>query len=91
MEDKKSPSESPSSAIQLLKILLAFSLGIAISLYFLGYIIGRWLDARYGTGSLFAMIGYLVAIFLSFYRLIKDFSALDKKSKKPKGPNGREE
>jgi len=82
MAEKKTPSESTSSPIQLLKILLSFSFGIAVGLYFLGYVIGRWLDARYGTGSLFAVIGYLLAIFLSFYRLIKDFSAFDKKSKK---------
>lgn len=83
MAEKKTPPGSTSSPIQLLKVLLSFSVGIVVGLYFLGYVIGRWLDVRYGTGSLFAMIGYLVAIFLSFYRLIKDFSALEKKSKKP--------
>ena len=58
---------------------------IGISVYILGFLLGAWLDDKLGTGPLFTIIGALIAIASSFYRLIHDFMILDRWEKEHKG------
>ncbi|HHV08260.1 MAG TPA: AtpZ/AtpI family protein [Firmicutes bacterium] len=47
-----------------------FTLGIAIGII-ASYYFGSWVDARYGTGSVFSTLLVLVAIVGGFYNLYR--------------------
>ncbi len=82
-KDNNQQIESPPNKVW--QICLSFGLTIGISVYILGFLLGAWLDDKLATSPLFTIIGSLLAIVSSFYRLIHDFMALDKWEKAHKG------
>lgn len=58
------------SRIQWILTASTFTLSIAISIV-ASYYLGSWIDARYGTGSIFSSILVLVAIVAGFYNLYR--------------------
>ncbi len=82
-KDNNQQIESPPNKVW--QICLSFGLTIDISVYILGFLLGAWLDDKLATSPLFTIIGSLLAIVSSFYRLIHDFMALDKWEKAHKG------
>ena len=69
------PSKDPRPSIQLSFIGLAasFGLGLAIRL-FLAYLAGSWLDKQLGIAPYGLLLAVLLAIFLSFWSLLRHFS-----------------
>ena len=82
-KDNHQQIDSPPNKVW--QICLSFGLTIGISVYILGFLLGAWLDDKLGTGPLFTIIGALIAIASSFYRLIHDFMILDRWGKEHKG------
>jgi F0F1-type ATP synthase assembly protein I len=66
------------------QIGITFGLTIGLSIYILGVLFGGFLDEKFSTQPLFTIIGTLLAIAASFYRLIRDFSAIERSKKKNK-------
>ncbi|NLG86655.1 MAG: AtpZ/AtpI family protein [Firmicutes bacterium] len=56
--------------VQWILTASTFTLSIALAIIF-GYYVGGWLDARYGTGSIFSSLLVLVAIIGGFYNLYR--------------------
>ena len=79
MSDKP---DKPGISLNFLKITLTFGVGLALRIYILGVWGGGFLDNYFGTKPFITLIGILLAIFLSFYKLI---TALPVKTKKPPG------
>ncbi len=67
---------------KFLSVCVSFGLTIGILIYFLGVVLGGWLDLHFGTDSWFTIGGVLLAIFCSFFELIQALKALDKAEKK---------
>ena len=82
-KDNHQQIDSPPNKVW--QICLSFGLTIGISVYILGFLLGAWLDDKLGTGPLFTIIGALIAIASSFYRLIHDFMILDRWEIEQKG------
>lgn len=58
------------SRIQWILHASTFTLSIAIAVIAC-YYLGNWIDARYGTGSIFSSLLVLVAIIGGFYNLYR--------------------
>ena len=76
---KKNPNDTFTK--KYWQIGITFGLTIGLAIYILGVLLGGFLDEKFVTQPLFTIIGTLLAIFASFYRLIHDFSALEKNKK----------
>jgi len=63
-------------------VCLNFGLTLGLSIYILGALIGVRLDEKLHTYPLFVILGTLIAILASFYRLILDVKALEKPTNK---------
>ena len=85
MTKKDNHQQIDSPPKKVWQICLSFGLTIGISVYILVFLLGAWLDDKLGTGPLFTIIGALIAIASSFYRLIHDFMILDRWEKEHKG------
>ncbi len=85
MQGRKTPQSTDSPPNKTWQICLSFGLTVGIAVYLLGFLFGAWLDDTWGTKPLFTIIGALIAIASSFYRLIHDFMVLDKWQKEHKG------
>jgi len=59
--------------IDMLKTCGAFGLTLGLQIYIIGVLAGGWLDKKLGTEPAFLLAGILIAVFISFYRLISDF------------------
>lgn len=61
------------------QIGITFGLSIGLTIYILGILLGGYLDDRFASEPLYMIIGTVVAILASFYRLIHDLSKLDRR------------
>lgn len=59
------------SQFYFLQIALSFTLSLGVSIFLFGIIAGGYLDRYFNTYPYITFIGIIIAIFLSFYRLIK--------------------
>jgi len=63
------------SAKKFWQICVGFGLTLGISIYILGFLVGAYFDERFNSQPVFLIIGTLLAIASSFYRLIRDLNA----------------
>lgn len=61
------------------QVCVSFGLTLGISIYILGFLIGTYFDEKFNSKPVFLIIGTLLAIFSSFYRLIRDLNACYKR------------
>jgi len=65
-------------------IAINFGLTLGLTIYILGMLIGVRLDEKLQTSPLFVILGTLIAIGASFYRLILEVKALEKPAQNKK-------
>ena len=66
------------------QIGITFGLTIGASIYLVGILFGDYLDEKFDAYPIYTLVGTLLAVFASFYRLVHDFALLDKSKKKDK-------
>ena len=59
------------SQFYFMQIALSFGLGLGVRIFVFGFIGGGFLDDYFGTYPYITFLGILLAIFMSFYRLLK--------------------
>jgi len=64
--------------LMLVQETAVFGVSTGLRIYILGPLAGSWLDDRLATGSLFLLIGVLVAIVISFWRLLRALKRVDR-------------
>lgn len=74
--DHKKPNESydhqdSAPVYSFLRIASTFGITLAMNIYILSFLLGGWLDERYGTSILFRLILLFVAIISAFMYLWK--------------------
>lgn len=67
--------------LMLVQEATIFGVSTGLRIYILGPFLGSWLDDRLATGSVFLLIGVLVAIVISFWRLLEALKKVDRYQK----------
>lgn len=79
---KKADLKKTTALVKGWAVAINFGLTLGISIYILGAFIGVRLDDKLHTAPLFVILGTLIAIVASFYRLISGVKALEKPTNK---------
>jgi len=77
--DQKKNNESGNKRLWV--ICANFGLSVGITIYILGFLLGGWLDDKWGCAPICTLCGVLLAIACCFARLIYSISALDNSRK----------
>ncbi|MEG1500345.1 MAG: AtpZ/AtpI family protein [Clostridiales bacterium] len=77
----KNSSQYSSPILILLRVTLTFGIGTALRIYILAVLGGNWLDQELGCQPLFFILGFLIAIIISFYHLFEALRLLDRSEK----------
>ena len=67
------------TTFQALAVASQFGISLAVSVV-LGYVVGHWLDDRFGTGIIFTLIGVLLGLVAAVSNTVRLYRALIRKS-----------
>jgi|WetSurMetagenome_2_1015567.scaffolds.fasta_scaffold196468_2 F0F1-type ATP synthase assembly protein I len=74
---KRISEENDYAVKRFWQVALSFGVTLGIFIYVLGFLIGAYCDEKLGTTPIFTIVGALLAIFTSFYRLFVDLKKME--------------
>ena len=90
-KQQESTEEYRSSGLYTyLRISSTFGISLAISLYLFCYLLGGWLDAKFGTGVLFTILFLFMSLISAGYYLFKCVTNHEKVEKELKQQHDEE-
>lgn len=69
----------PLTVVQSLAVASQFGITLAVSVV-LGYVVGQWLDGRFGTGIIFTLIGVFLGLAAAATSTVRLYQATLRKS-----------